>query len=153
MMAFNCSCVHNLFGRGGILGHLNMNNQQQRKLGENVIYDSLNGNHALNADEKEAPEGIDGRTNHPFFLSAFPNIHTEHLFLFATSILSKNFDLFIGNIQPLVEWLNHMIPHLNLPLEASEEELRACLIDGTVLCSILSKLNPGLVEMVGLLFP
>ncbi|KAG8659199.1 hypothetical protein MANES_02G021900v8 [Manihot esculenta] len=90
-----------------------MNNQQQRKLGENVIYDSLNGNHALNADEKEAPEGID------------------------------------GNIQPLVEWLNHMIPHLNLPLEASEEELRACLIDGTVLCSILSKLNPGLVEMRG----
>lgn len=47
-----------------------------------------------------------------------------------------------------MEWLNGMLPHLNLPLEASEEELRACLSDGTVLCSILNKLSPGLVEMV-----
>ncbi|WCJ26284.1 Kinesin-like protein KIN-14J [Euphorbia peplus] len=54
-----------------------------------------------------------------------------------------------GNLQSLVEWLNHMVPHLNLPLEASEEELRASLIDGTVLCSILHKLNPGSVDMRG----
>ncbi|XP_050227782.1 kinesin-like protein KIN-14J [Mercurialis annua] len=58
-------------------------------------------------------------------------------------------DVFNGNIPSLVEWLNHMMPHLNLPLEASEEELRACLIDGTVLCSILNKLNPGSVDMRG----
>ncbi|XP_015571512.1 kinesin-like protein KIN-14J [Ricinus communis] len=58
-----------------------------------------------------------------------------------------------GNLQSLVEWLNHMIPHLNLPLEASEEELRACLIDGTVLCSILNKLSPGLIEMRGNIEP
>ena len=43
-----------------------------------------------------------------------------------------------------------MLPHLSLPLEASEEDLRACLIDGTVLCSVLNKLCPGLIEMVGL---
>ncbi|KAG6634066.1 kinesin-like protein KIN-14J isoform X1 [Carya illinoinensis] len=49
----------------------------------------------------------------------------------------------------LVEWLNGVLPHLNLPLEASEEELRAYLIDGTVLCSILNKLRPGLIEMGG----
>ncbi|KAG7956584.1 hypothetical protein I3843_11G131300 [Carya illinoinensis] len=49
----------------------------------------------------------------------------------------------------LVEWLNGMLPHLSLPLEASEEELRACLSDGTVLCSVLNKLSPGLVEMGG----
>lgn len=47
-----------------------------------------------------------------------------------------------------MEWLNGMLPHLSLPLEASEEELRACLSDGTVLCSVLNKLSPGLVEMV-----
>ncbi|KDP25433.1 hypothetical protein JCGZ_20589 [Jatropha curcas] len=52
-----------------------------------------------------------------------------------------------GNLQSLVEWLNQMVPYLDLRLEASEEELRACLIDGTVLCTILNKLNPGLVEM------
>ncbi|KAL5747497.1 hypothetical protein ACOSP7_024498 [Xanthoceras sorbifolium] len=49
----------------------------------------------------------------------------------------------------LVEWLTGMIPHLSLSLEASEEELKACLNDGTVLCSILNKLIPGSVEMGG----
>ncbi|XP_034894668.1 kinesin-like protein KIN-14J isoform X2 [Populus alba] len=53
------------------------------------------------------------------------------------------------NIQSLVEWLNHALPHLNMPLDASEEELRAYLIDGSVLCSILNKFCPGLVEMRG----
>lgn len=53
------------------------------------------------------------------------------------------------NIQSLVEWLNQALPHLNMPLDASEEELRAYLIDGTVLCSILNKFCPGLVEMRG----
>ena len=43
-----------------------------------------------------------------------------------------------------------MLPHLSLPLEASEDDLRSCLIDGTVLCSVLNKLSPGLIEMVGL---
>ncbi|KAJ0105743.1 hypothetical protein Patl1_17723 [Pistacia atlantica] len=47
----------------------------------------------------------------------------------------------------VVEWLNDMIPHLSLPLEASEEELRACLTDGMVLCLVLNKLCPGLVDM------
>ncbi|KAK3227352.1 hypothetical protein Dsin_007214 [Dipteronia sinensis] len=55
-----------------------------------------------------------------------------------------------GNWQyTLIEWLNGMIPHLSLSLEASEEELKACLTDGTVLCSILNKLIPGSVEMGG----
>ncbi|XP_075641813.1 kinesin-like protein KIN-14J isoform X2 [Castanea sativa] len=53
-----------------------------------------------------------------------------------------------GNQQSsLVEWINGMLPHLSLPLEASEEDLRACLIDGTVLCSVLNELSPGLIEM------
>ncbi|KAK7815582.1 kinesin-like protein kin-14j [Quercus suber] len=59
-----------------------------------------------------------------------------------------------GNQQSsLVEWINGMLPHLSLPLEASEEDLRACLIDGTVLCSVLNKLSPGLIEMRGNLEP
>lgn len=52
----------------------------------------------------------------------------------------------------LVKWLNGMLPYLSLPLEASEEDLRACLFDGTVLCGILNRLNPGSIEMVGLSF-
>ncbi|KGN50095.1 kinesin-like protein KIN-14J isoform X1 [Cucumis sativus] len=46
----------------------------------------------------------------------------------------------------LVEWLNCMLPHINLPLDASDEELRLCLSDGSVLCSILDKLCPGAVQ-------
>ncbi|XP_038687307.1 kinesin-like protein KIN-14P isoform X1 [Tripterygium wilfordii] len=43
----------------------------------------------------------------------------------------------------LVEWLHNILPNLSLPDGASVEELRACLIDGTVLCRILSRLRPG----------
>ncbi|KAJ6705558.1 KINESIN-4-LIKE ISOFORM X1 [Salix purpurea] len=53
------------------------------------------------------------------------------------------------NIQSVIEWLNRLLPHLNLSSDASEEKLRAYLIDGTVLCNILDKLCPGLVEMGG----
>ncbi|XVE64055.1 hypothetical protein DITRI_Ditri07aG0070400 [Diplodiscus trichospermus] len=42
----------------------------------------------------------------------------------------------------LVEWLNTILPDLSLPTKASEEELRASLIDGTVLCKILNRLRP-----------
>lgn len=50
--------------------------------------------------------------------------------------------------QSLVEWLNETLPYLNLPWEASEDELRACLRDGTVLCSLLNQLSPGSMRMV-----
>ncbi|XP_038724390.1 kinesin-like protein KIN-14P isoform X3 [Tripterygium wilfordii] len=43
----------------------------------------------------------------------------------------------------LVEWLHSILPNLSLPVRASVEELRACLIDGTVLCRILRRLRPG----------
>ncbi|KAL0793980.1 hypothetical protein Bca101_065357 [Brassica carinata] len=49
--------------------------------------------------------------------------------------------------QSLVEWLNQTLPYLNLPLEASEDELRVCLRDGTVLCSLLNQLSPGSLRM------
>ncbi|CAH2048177.1 unnamed protein product [Thlaspi arvense] len=49
--------------------------------------------------------------------------------------------------QSLVEWLNQTLPYLNLPWEASEDELRACLRDGTVLCSLLNQLSPGSLRM------
>ncbi|KAI9174825.1 hypothetical protein LWI28_023215 [Acer negundo] len=40
-----------------------------------------------------------------------------------------------------VEWLNSIFPHLNLTIKASDEELRTCLIGGTVLCQILKSLK------------
>ncbi|KAH7549327.1 hypothetical protein JRO89_XS13G0015100 [Xanthoceras sorbifolium] len=49
----------------------------------------------------------------------------------------------------LAEWLNDLFPHLNLPIKISDEELRACLIGGTVLCQILKRLKLVSVNEVG----
>lgn len=48
----------------------------------------------------------------------------------------------------LLEWLNNTLPDLSLPLNASDEVLRMCLNDGTVLCRILNRLRPGSVKEV-----
>ncbi|XP_021292323.1 kinesin-like protein KIN-14K isoform X2 [Herrania umbratica] len=49
----------------------------------------------------------------------------------------------------LVEWLNSILPNLSLPIKASDEELRANLVDGTVLCKILNRVRPGSVNEEG----
>ncbi|XP_073295548.1 kinesin-like protein KIN-14K [Primulina huaijiensis] len=49
----------------------------------------------------------------------------------------------------LVEWLNCVLPDLNLPINASDEELRAFLVDGSVLCRVLNKLKPGSITEFG----
>ncbi|XP_009763270.1 kinesin-like protein KIN-14C isoform X1 [Nicotiana sylvestris] len=49
----------------------------------------------------------------------------------------------------LVEWINSLLPHLSLPINASDEELRAYLVDGTILCQLLNKLKPGSIPEFG----
>ncbi|KAJ6805019.1 kinesin-like protein KIN-14C isoform X2 [Iris pallida] len=46
----------------------------------------------------------------------------------------------------VIEWLNDLFPDFNLPPEASAEELRARLVDGSVLYAITRRTNPGLLE-------
>lgn len=48
----------------------------------------------------------------------------------------------------LLEWLNGILPDLRMPVNASDEEIRGCLIDGSVLCRILNRLKPGSVAEV-----
>ncbi|KAJ8773027.1 hypothetical protein K2173_028204 [Erythroxylum novogranatense] len=48
----------------------------------------------------------------------------------------------------VVEWVNNVLPHVDLPQNASTEELRSCLIDGTVLLQILDRLKPGYLNKV-----
>ncbi|WOL05914.1 kinesin-4-like isoform X1 [Canna indica] len=48
----------------------------------------------------------------------------------------------------VIEWLNTLFPGLNMAREASEEELRARLLDGALLCGILKKFNPGHSEEI-----
>ncbi|KVI04354.1 Calponin homology domain-containing protein [Cynara cardunculus var. scolymus] len=43
----------------------------------------------------------------------------------------------------VIEWLNSTLPNLNLPVNASDEELRNFLADGTILCRLVNKLRPG----------
>ncbi|OIW08892.1 hypothetical protein TanjilG_05867 [Lupinus angustifolius] len=52
------------------------------------------------------------------------------------------------NRMVLVQWLNSVLPSLNIPINSSDGELRTCLSNGTVLCQILNKLRPGSVNVV-----
>ncbi|XVF50579.1 hypothetical protein PTKIN_Ptkin04bG0112900 [Pterospermum kingtungense] len=49
----------------------------------------------------------------------------------------------------LIEWLNSTLPNLSLHPKASQEDLRASLIDGTVLCKILNRIRPDFVNEEG----
>ncbi|KAJ8513343.1 hypothetical protein OPV22_003777 [Ensete ventricosum] len=48
----------------------------------------------------------------------------------------------------VIEWLNGLFPGLNMPLQASEEELRARLSDGALLCGIMRRFSPGNSEEI-----
>ncbi|KAI5058680.1 hypothetical protein GOP47_0026850 [Adiantum capillus-veneris] len=54
-------------------------------------------------------------------------------------------------------WLQKMVGPLNLPSNPSEEELRLCLRNGLVLCTLINKIHPGavlkMVENPGLFSP
>lgn len=43
----------------------------------------------------------------------------------------------------VIEWLNSLFPTLRMPVDASEEELRARLLDGSLLFGILRRSDPG----------
>ncbi|KAH0464569.1 hypothetical protein IEQ34_007355 [Dendrobium chrysotoxum] len=51
-----------------------------------------------------------------------------------------------GKRRRVVEWLNSLFPSLNIPFEASDEELRALLFDGTVLCGVVKRQDPSALE-------
>ncbi|CAH9143910.1 unnamed protein product [Cuscuta epithymum] len=53
-------------------------------------------------------------------------------------------DLEVKERESLVQWLNSILPHLRLSIKSSEEELRAVLLDGSVLCQLVVKLKPDL---------
>ncbi|KAK8266681.1 hypothetical protein V6Z12_D12G262700 [Gossypium hirsutum] len=57
----------------------------------------------------------------------------------------ESFDGLISGdwLSSLVNWLNGILPDLRLPLDATEEELRQYLIDGTIFCTILNKPRPS----------
>ena len=76
------------------------------------------------------------------------------IFCWPTLYARLDFGMVSGSQQlvSLVKWINAVLPNFNLPLDTSEEELRAWLRDGSVLCSILDNLVPGSVKVVGMSF-
>ncbi|CAL9095553.1 unnamed protein product [Musa acuminata var. zebrina] len=50
------------------------------------------------------------------------------------------------NLSDVIRWLNSLFLDFNAPEDASDEELRARLLDGTVLCRILGRINPFFSE-------
>ena len=75
------------------------------------------------------------------FLLFFYLLNLVVCFLSFSSYAAKQWTL-------MLEWLNTILPDLCLPTKASDEELRASLIDGTVLCKILNRLRPGSLDEV-----
>jgi hypothetical protein len=51
----------------------------------------------------------------------------------------------------LLDWLNGLLPDFDGPIDSSEEELRKLLYDGTVLCSVLNMLIPGIIEVLSVI--
>ena len=68
---------------------------------------------------------------------------------FSPSLYNIDFEMYSGSQQlpSLVKWINVVLPNFNLPLDTSEDELRARLRDGSVLCNILESLVPGSVKV------
>jgi kinesin family protein C2/C3 len=69
----------------------------------------------------------------------------------------KGIDRLFGNLSSTeasrrfqaAAWIHKMVgPLPDLPLEPSEEELRHCLRNGLVLCSLVNKIHPGAVSKV-----
>lgn len=52
----------------------------------------------------------------------------------------------------VIEWISSLLPYLSLSVNASDEELRAYLIDGTILCQLLNKLKPGSIPEVVVIY-
>lgn len=88
---------------------------------------------------------IEGKKKLTFLLTAVVLfLWTEFLLRFALTPVNQR--------AVTVEWMNGIVPNLNFPVRASPEELRACLIDGTVLLQLLNKLRPGYACKVAYLF-
>ncbi|KAL9243421.1 hypothetical protein vseg_017311 [Gypsophila vaccaria] len=56
-------------------------------------------------------------------------------------VSSPTYDAEVQQRMTLVEWINSVVPHFYLSVRASDEELRASLLDGDILSQILQKIK------------
>ena len=97
--------------------------------GENGGFGYSNGAHGEDVEQLES-FGVMDEGNRVIFspsLHIYFHIAWSHLIFRFLVVLHLNY-AYIGNQQSSrVEWLNDILPHMILPSEASEEELRECL--------------------------
>ncbi|KAL4328795.1 hypothetical protein AHAS_Ahas13G0235800 [Arachis hypogaea] len=91
---------------------------------------STSENHNTESKEMGSPKPIStGICKNGFIVSIHGEVEAKHRLL-------------------LVQWISTLLPSLNLPINITDDVLRACLRDGIVLCQILNKLRPGSVPVV-----
>ncbi|XP_074278788.1 kinesin-like protein KIN-14C [Silene latifolia] len=61
-------------------------------------------------------------------------------------VSSPTFDAKVQQRMALVEWINSAVPHFYLSVKASDEELRASLLDGDILSQILQRFKYSSVD-------
>ncbi|KAH9621130.1 hypothetical protein KSS87_023802, partial [Heliosperma pusillum] len=61
-------------------------------------------------------------------------------------VSSPTFDAKVQQRMALVEWINSAVPHFYLSVKASDEELRASLLDGDILSQILQRFRYSSVD-------
>ncbi|MED6148047.1 hypothetical protein PIB30_049508 [Stylosanthes scabra] len=87
-------------------------------------------NHNAESKEMDNPKSIStGIGKSGFIVSIHGEVEAKHRLL-------------------LVQWISTLLPSLNLPINITDDVLRACLRDGIVLCQILNKLRPGSIPVV-----
>ncbi|KAL8140321.1 hypothetical protein V2J09_006342, partial [Rumex salicifolius] len=74
------------------------------------------------------------------------NISPRFRIIEDASPFSRNVDYEAQKRMVLVEWINSLSPRACLSLKASSRELRAFLLDGVVLCEILTKTKPNFLN-------
>ncbi|KAI4353565.1 hypothetical protein L6164_002504 [Bauhinia variegata] len=89
---------------------------------------SLSDNHGTDSGELDSEDG------------SSCGINMGHIFNFRNEVEATHRMI-------LVQWINGLLPSLCLPINIMDDELRARLSNGYVLCQILNKLVPGSVSV------
>ncbi|KAG5135684.1 hypothetical protein JHK82_020415 [Glycine max] len=93
----------------------------------NIVMNSPPDDNSSEPTELGSPDASSNENGN--FLSCYGEVEAKHRLL-------------------LVQWLTCLVPSLNLPINVTDGELRACLSNGTVLCQILNKIRHGTVIVV-----
>lgn len=144
-----------MLGKNGVSAEATMNSLVERESSSGfsessavgVEFSNVNDNSTESSSTRGKTHGFEGAfalvedgINHACqrLTSKLSNIH----------IASRRDAEEVARRSDVVAWLNNMFDALDLPDEPSEEDLRALLSDGSILCKLMNKLNPGSIPKI-----